>query len=40
MNRKNEAAENVRGTGEAWLTDLSTADPEELFTLRKEAVAR
>ena len=26
------------GTGEGWLTELSTADPKELFALRKEAV--
>jgi len=28
----------VVGAGEGWLTELSTAELKELFTLRKEAV--
>lgn len=32
-------AENVIGTGDGWLTELSTTDLKELFALRKEAVA-
>ena len=33
-------AESVIGTGEGWLTELSTSELRELFALRKEAVAR
>jgi hypothetical protein len=33
-------AEKVVGTGEGWLTELSTAELKELFALRKEAMAR
>src|SRR5215813_6089495 len=39
IERKREVAEKVVGTGEGWLTELSTAELKELFTLRKEAVA-
>jgi SNF2 family DNA or RNA helicase len=35
---KKEVAERVVGTGEAWLTELSTAQLMELVTLRPEAV--
>ena len=38
--RDKEVAEKVVGTGEAWLTELSTSELKELFALRKEAVAR
>ena len=37
---KKEVAEKVIGTGEAWLTGLSTSELKELFALRKEGVAR
>ena len=40
IERKKELAETVVGTGEGWLTELSTADLKELFALRKDAVAR
>lgn len=39
IERKKEVAEQVVGTGEAWLTELSTAELKELFTLREGAVA-
>jgi SNF2 family DNA or RNA helicase len=39
IERKKEVAEKVVGTGEGWLTELSTADLKELFKLRKEATA-
>jgi hypothetical protein len=35
---KKEVAEKVVGTGEGWLTELSTTELKELFTLRKEVV--
>jgi len=38
IERKKEIAEKVIGTGEGWLTELSTAELKELFALRKEAV--
>ena len=38
IERKQEVAEAVVGTGEGWLTELSTAALKELFALRKEAV--
>ncbi|MCK4660980.1 MAG: DEAD/DEAH box helicase [Phycisphaerae bacterium] len=40
IERKKEVAEKVVGTGEGWLTELSTTELKELFALRKEAVAR
>ncbi|MGB2986486.1 MAG: C-terminal helicase domain-containing protein, partial [Phycisphaerae bacterium] len=40
IERKKEVAEKVVGTGEGWLTELSTAELKDLFALRKEAVAR
>ncbi len=40
IHRKKEVAENVVGTGEGWLTDLSTVALKELFALRTEAMAR
>ncbi|MFH0925231.1 MAG: DEAD/DEAH box helicase [bacterium] len=38
IERKKDVAQNVVGTGEGWLTELSTKELKELFTLRKEAV--
>lgn len=36
---KKALAENIIGTGEGWLTEMSTEKLRELFTLRREAVA-
>ena len=36
---KKEVAEKVVGTGEGWLTELSTTELKELFTLRQEAIS-
>jgi SNF2 family DNA or RNA helicase len=38
IERKKEIAGRVIGTGEAWLTELSTAEIKSLFALRKEAI--
>ena len=38
IERKKEVAERVISTGEAWLTELSTAELKNLFGLRKEAI--
>ncbi len=38
IERKKAVAEQVVGTGEGWLTELSTRDLKALFRLRKEAV--
>ena len=38
IERKKGIAEKVIGTGEGWLTELSTAELKDLFALRKEAV--
>jgi len=38
IERKKEIAERVVGTGEGWLTELSTSELKSLFTLRKEAI--
>ena len=38
IERKKEISEKVIGTGEAWLTELSTARLKDLFALRKEAI--
>jgi SNF2 family DNA or RNA helicase len=38
IERKKMIAANVVGTGEAWLTELSTAELKSLFALRAEAV--
>jgi len=35
---KKALADTVIGTGEAWLTELSTEQLRDLFTLRREAV--
>jgi SNF2 family DNA or RNA helicase len=39
IERKQEIASNIVGTGENWLTELSTSQLRELFTLRDDAVA-
>jgi hypothetical protein len=39
IERKKEIAGKIVGSGEAWLTELSTAELKELFALSKEAVA-
>ena len=39
IERKKELAQAIVGAGEAWLTELSTAELRELFALRAEAVA-
>jgi len=38
IERKKGIAEQVIGTGEGWLTELSTAELRDLFSLRKEAM--
>jgi SNF2 family DNA or RNA helicase len=38
IERKKEIAEGVIGTGESWLTELSTAELKDLFALRRETV--
>jgi SNF2 family DNA or RNA helicase len=38
IERKKGVAERVIGTGEAWLTELSTSELKNLFSLRKEAI--
>jgi SNF2 family DNA or RNA helicase len=35
---KKELAEQVVGAGESWITELSTSDLREVFTLRREAI--
>jgi hypothetical protein len=37
IERKRAVADHVIGAGEAWLTELSTAEIEQLFALRPEA---
>ena len=38
ISKKQEVAEQVVGSGEGWLTELSTSDLKELFALSQEAV--
>ncbi|MFQ5694436.1 MAG: DEAD/DEAH box helicase [Terriglobia bacterium] len=38
IERKKEIAEGVVGTGEGWLTELSTAELKQLFALSQEAI--
>jgi SNF2 family DNA or RNA helicase len=38
IERKKALAESIVGTGEAWITELTTAQLRDLFALRKEAV--
>lgn len=40
IERKKEIAEQVVGAGEAWLTELSTAELRKIFALREHAVAQ
>jgi len=39
IERKLALAQSIVGTSEAWITELSTEQLRDLFTLRKEAVA-
>jgi len=39
IERKKAVADHVIGAGEAWLTELSTAEIQQLFALRQEAVS-
>jgi len=39
IERKKDVAEQVVGTGEGWLTELSNEELREVFSLRKEEVA-
>ncbi len=39
IENKKALAENIIGTGEGWLTEMSTEQLREMFTLRREAVA-
>jgi SNF2 family DNA or RNA helicase len=38
IERKKKIADKVIGAGEAWLTELSTAELKSLFALKKEAI--
>jgi SNF2 family DNA or RNA helicase len=38
IEQKKELAENIVGSGENWLTEMSTSQLKELFTLSREAV--
>jgi SNF2 family DNA or RNA helicase len=38
LEKKKGLAEKIVGTGEDWITELSTEQLRQLFTLRKEAV--
>ncbi|MDD3041387.1 MAG: DEAD/DEAH box helicase [Methanosarcinaceae archaeon] len=38
IERKTEVAENIVGTGEQWLTEMSNEELKDLFALREEAV--
>jgi SNF2 family DNA or RNA helicase len=40
IERKQEIASNIVGTGEGWLTELSNAQLKELFALRREAIGQ
>ncbi len=35
---KKEVAEQVVGSGEGWLTELSTSELKKIFALRKDAI--
>jgi SNF2 family DNA or RNA helicase len=39
IEQKKEIAANVVGTGEGWLTELSTSQLKDLFALQRSAVA-
>jgi len=38
IERKREIAEEVVGTGEGWITELSTHELKDLFALREDAI--
>jgi SNF2 family DNA or RNA helicase len=38
IERKSEIASSIVGTGEGWLTELSTKELKDLFALRADAV--
>ena len=38
IERKQQLAASIVGTGESWLTELSTTELKELFALRAEAI--
>ena len=38
IERKQEVAERIVGSGESWLTELSTSALKELFALQQDAV--
>jgi hypothetical protein len=38
IEQKTELAENIIGSGEAWLTELSTEQLRDMLTLRRDAV--
>jgi len=38
IERKRSIAEDIVGTGEQWITELSNAELHEVFSLRKDAV--
>jgi SNF2 family DNA or RNA helicase len=40
IERKQEIASSIVGTGEGWLTELSNAQLKELFALRREAISQ
>jgi SNF2 family DNA or RNA helicase len=40
IERKQEIASSIVGTGEGWLTELSNAQLKELFELRREAIGQ
>jgi SNF2 family DNA or RNA helicase len=40
IERKQEIASSIVGTGEGWLTELSNAQLKELFALRREAIGQ
>ena len=38
IERKREIADEVVGTGEGWITELSTQDLRDIFALRDDAI--
>jgi hypothetical protein len=40
IERKQEIASSIVGTGEGWLTELSNAQLKELFELRRESIGQ
>ena len=39
IEQKTELAEHILGSGESWLTELSTDQLREVLTLRRDAIA-